>query len=87
MRSDDTFGADMDGCVGGYTVHFIVFNKLGDCGRFIGKDERPTPACHCEARAGRSNVQHRPSEINKKFHGVKMMNEKTNFEQLMLIEK
>ena len=25
-----------------------------------------------------SNVQHRPSEIEKKFHGVKMMNEKTN---------
>jgi hypothetical protein len=26
--------------------------------------------------AGRSNVQHRPSEIEKKFHGVKMMNER-----------
>jgi hypothetical protein len=54
----------MDGCAGGHTVPFIIFNKLGDCGRFIGKDKRPT-----------SNVQ-RP-----------MMNEKTNFEQLMLIEK
>ena len=34
-----------------------------------------------------SNVQHRPSEIEKKFHGVKMMNEKTNVKQRIMIKE
>jgi len=36
MRSDVAFITDMDGCVGGYNLSLIIFNKLGDCGRFVG---------------------------------------------------
>jgi hypothetical protein len=37
---------------------------------FTKKDEHRT-----------SNVQHRPSEIEKKFHGVKMLNERQKQKQ------
>jgi len=54
----------------------LFFYAGKDGRRFSEKDEHPT-----------SNVQHRPSEIEKKFHGVKMMNRKTNLEQRMVFEE
>jgi len=45
----------------------VIFCAAWTVEGLLKKKERPT-----------SNVQHRPSEIEKKFHGIKMGNKKTN---------